>query len=142
MHGFVNVLLWLHLLGLGMGVGGGIALSQVGPKLVAAPTDQRDLWWPLEIFFGRIGLAGLLVLLITGPLMVWLKFGGPGGFSNWFWAKMVLVVVAASSIAVHEWARVRFQAGDAAAVPLMFLGGRMAGGAMVLVVLCAVFAFN
>jgi hypothetical protein len=37
----INLLIWLHLMGLAMGVGGGLALSQVGPRLVGAPPDQR-----------------------------------------------------------------------------------------------------
>ncbi len=138
----INLLLWLHFIGVGMAVGGGIALSQIGPRLIAAPADQRGTWWPLETFFSRIGAAGLTVLLISGPLMVWLKFGGFGGFTHWFWAKMTLVVIAICSVGLHEWAGARFKRGDDSAAPLMFLGGRVAGGAIVLVILCAVFTFN
>ena len=139
---FVNILLWLHLLGLAMGVGGGIALAFTGPKLIAAPPDQLDLMWAFEGFFSRIGSAGLAVLLITGPLMVWLKFGGPSGFTWWFWAKMVLVVAAVVGVGLHQWAGARFHRGDKSAVPMMFIGGRVAGASMVLAMLCAVFAFN
>src|SRR5258707_201450 len=108
MHILTNLLLWLHFIGIGLAVGGGIGLAQVGPKLVTASVDQRGLWWPLETFFSRIGAAGLIILLVTGPLMVWLKFGGPGGFTGWFWTKMALVAVAVSAVALHEWAGARF----------------------------------
>lgn len=142
MNNFINILLWLHFMGMAMGVGGGVALSQIGPRLVAATAEQRGAWWPLETFFSRIGAGGLVILLITGPLMVWLKFAGLGGMTTWFWAKMALVVVATAGIGLHEWAGARFKRGDESAAPLMFIGGRLAGGAMALVVLCAVFAFN
>ena len=33
---FINFLFWLHFIGLAMGLGGGIALGFVGPKLIAA----------------------------------------------------------------------------------------------------------
>ena len=137
-----NILLWLHFIGIGMGVGGGIALSQVGPRLVDGPIDQRELLWSLETFFARIGAGGLVILLITGPLILWLKFGGPSGLSWWFWAKMALVVLALTGVSMHEWAGRRFRKGDESFIPLMFISGRTAGVGILLAMLCAVFTFN
>ncbi|MDB5436022.1 MAG: hypothetical protein JWR47_2279 [Phenylobacterium sp.] len=142
MHIFTNLLLWLHFIGVGLAVGGGIALSQTGPKLVAAPLDQRTELWSFETFFSRLGAAGILILLVTGPLMVWLKFGGPGGFTRWFWVKMAFVTLAVIAVGLHEWAGARFKRGDQAAIPLMFIGGRLAGAAILLAMLSAVFTFN
>jgi hypothetical protein len=139
---WISIVLCLHLLGLGLGVGGGIALSQVGPRLVSAPPEQRELLWALERFFGRVGAGGLLVLLITGPLMLWLKFGGPSGLTWWFTAKMVFVCAAIVGVAVHEWAGRRFRGGDVGAVRWMFIGGRTAGMGIVLAVLCAALTFG
>ena len=137
-----TLLLWFHFIGVGMGMGGGIALSQVGPRLIAAPADDRELLWILERFFSRVGASGLAVLLATGPLLLWLKFGGPSGLTWWFWAKMVFVIVALVGVVHHERASSRFRKGEAGAVPLMFVGGRMAGLGIVLAMLCAVFTFN
>jgi len=139
---FTTFLLWLHFIGVGMGMGGGIALSQVGPRLISAPEDERKLLWTLEGFFSRIGAAGLAILLISGPLMLWLKYGGPSGLSWWFWAKMVLVAVALIGVILHEWAAHQFRGGALSAVPLMYFGGRMAGLGIVLAMLCAAFTFN
>lgn len=125
-----------------MGMGGGIALSQVGPQLIKAPIEQRDLLWALEKFFSGIGAGGFAILLITGPLILWLRFGGPGGLTWWFWAKMVMVAIALVGVVLHEWAGRRFRRGDEGAVPLMFVGGRMAGVGTVVAMLCAVFTFN
>lgn len=137
-----NILLWLHFVGIGMGMGGGIALSQVGPRLVVAPVDQRQLLWSLEVFFSRVGAGGIAMLLVTGPLILWLKFGGPGGLNWWFSAKMFLVGIALIGVILHEWAGRRFRNGDESAVPLMFIGGRTAGIGMALAMLCAAFTFN
>ena len=137
-----TLLLWLHFVGVGMGMGGGIALSKVGPRLISAPKDDRELLWLLEKFFSRIGAGGLAVLLVTGPLMLWLKFGGPAGMPGWFWAKMVFVFAALVGVVLHERASSRFRQGDASAVPLMYLGGRMAGLGILLAMLCAAFTFN
>jgi putative membrane protein len=137
-----TLLLWMHFIGIGMGMGAGIALSQVGPRLVAAPADQRGMLWTFEIFFARIGAGGLVLLLVTGPLMLWLKLGGAAGLGAWFVAKMMFVVLALIGVGLHEWAGRRFRKGDEAAVPLMFIGGRAAGAGIVLAMLCAVFTFN
>jgi protoporphyrinogen IX oxidase len=138
----INFLLWAHFLGIGMSVGGGVALARVGPALIAAPSDQRELLWSFEIFFSRVGAAGLLLLLVTGPLMLWLKFGGPSGLGGWFAAKMAFVAIAVVGVSVHEWAGRRFRTGNASSTRLMFIGGRAAGMGIVLAMLCAAFTFG
>lgn len=137
-----NLLFWLHFIGLAMGLGGGIALGFVGPKLIVAEGRMLEEMWRFERFFGRVGSAGLAVLVITGPLMLWLKFGGPDGLTWWFWAKMVFVLIALTGVAAHQWAGSRFHRGDRSAIPLMFASGRIAGASMALAILCAVFTFN
>lgn len=142
MHAFTILLLWLHFIGIGLAVGGGVALSQVGPRLVAAPEDARKDLWAFETFFGRIGAAGIAILVTTGPLMLWLKFGGPAGLSRWFWVKMALVGLAVIAVATHEWAGARFKRGEQGAIPVMFFAGRLAGAMIVLAMLAAVATFN
>ncbi|MEO6104664.1 MAG: hypothetical protein ABIP44_13640, partial [Pseudoxanthomonas sp.] len=74
--------------------------------------------------------------------MLWLKFGGPTGFGGWFAAKMGFVFLALVGVSLHEWAGRRFRRGDEKAVPMMFIGGRMAGLGIVSAALCAAFTFN
>ena len=138
----ISILLWLHFIGVGMGMGGGLALAQVGPRLIAAPAEQRQLLWDLEVFFSRVGAGGLAILLLTGPLMLWLKFGGPSGLTWWFSAKMAFVLVALIGVVLHEWAGRRFRKGESGAVPMMFFGGRMAGAGIVAAMLCAAITFG
>src|SRR5215470_2099748 len=134
-----NLLFWAHFIGLGMALGCGIALSVTGPKLGG---PGRELFWPVFKLFSRIVATGLVILLITGPLMIWVKFGGTSALNGWFWTKMSFVGVAVAGMGLHEWARARFARGDTGAVGFMALGGRLAGVGMVLAILCAVFAFN
>jgi len=118
-----NLFLWAHFIGIGFAVGCGIALSVTAPKLV---TDQREQFWPLFKFFSRMATTGVLILLVSGPLLIWLKFGGTSAFTGWFWAKMNFVGVAIAGAGLHEWARMRFRRGDANAASLMMVGGRLA----------------
>lgn len=138
----INLLIALHLMALAMGVGGGLALSQVGPRLVAAPPDQRAPWWPLVTVYSRISRAGVVLLLITGPPVLWLKYGGGVGVNDWFKLKMLLVVVLLVSIGVGGWGTARLKRGDEGGGKLMKVSGTVTMLTVTAIVLAAVFAFN
>lgn len=138
----INLLLALHLMALAMGVGGGLALSQVGPRLVAASPDQRATWWPLVTVYGRIARAGIFLLLITGPLLLWLKFGGDMGLNGWFKLKMALVLMLVASVGVGWWGAARLKRGDEGGGRLMKVTGLLTKLIVTAIVLAAVFAFN
>ncbi len=137
-----DVLLWLHLLGVAMGVGGGIAMSRVAPKVIAAPAGERAQLWPLEKFLARVIAAGLGILLITGPLMLWLKFGGGAGLGWSFWAKMAFVAATTLGVGLGQWAGARLERGNENAAKLMSLSGPLTGISAVLAMLFAVITFN
>lgn len=137
-----NVLLWLHFIGVAMALGGGMALAVTGPQFMANVAEYPELMWAVETALSRVGSTGLAVLLITGPLMVWLRFGGTAAMNGWFWLKMVLVAIATVAVGMHHVTGKRFRRGDQAALSGMAISGRVAGISMVAIVLCAVFAFN
>jgi hypothetical protein len=138
----VNLLLWAHFVALALGIGGGLAMSQVGPRLAAAAPDQRATWWPLATVFSHIATVGLVLLLITGPLILWLKFGGFGGLNAWFTLKMALVAVAVVTIGLSHWGLGRLRRGDEGGGRLMAITGPLTMLTVLGVVLSAVFAFN
>lgn len=138
----INLLLSLHLMALAMGVGGGFALSQVGPRLVAAAPEQRTTWWPLVTVYSRIAKAGIILLLITGPLLLWLKYGGDAGLNGWFKLKMALVFVLVVSIGIGLWGTARLKRGDEGGGKLMKVTGPVTMLTVTAIVLAAVFAFN
>jgi hypothetical protein len=142
MNTLINALIFIHFMGLAMGFAGGIAMSQVGPRLAAATAERREEMWPLATTLTRIALVGLVILLVTGPLVLWLKFNGPGGLTAWFWAKMAFVGAGVATIGLTESAKARFKRGDEAAARLMNATGTATGILLTLAVLCAVFAFN
>jgi uncharacterized membrane protein len=138
----VNGLIFLHLTAVAAGVGGGMAMSQVGPRLAAAGPAEREQLWPLANGITRIALIGLVVLLLTGPAALWLKFGGTAGLNGWFWAKMGLVAAGVVAVGVTEAAKARFRRGDEGAGRVLSAAGPVIGVLMLGVILCAVFAFN
>ena len=138
----INILIFLHFMAVAMGVGGGMTMSQVGPRLVAAEDEGRALLWPVADAITRIALIGLVLLLLTGPAILWLKFGGAHGMTAWFWAKMAFVGVLIVAIGVTEAAKAHLKRGDERAGRVMSAAGPVIGVITVGLMLCAVFAFN
>jgi hypothetical protein len=138
----INLLFWLHLTALAMGLGGGLAMSQVGPRLAAAAPDQRGTWLPLATAYGRIAGAGLLLLLITGPLLLWLKYEGVAGLNDWFKLKMALVALMVLTSGLSMWGLARLKRGDEGGGKLMMVAGPLTTLTTTAIILTAVFTFN
>ena len=138
----IDLLFWLHLMALAMGIGGGIAMSQVGPRLVAATPEQRMPWWPLATVYSRIAGTGLILLLITGPLLVWLRYGGIEGMNGWFKLKMALVAVIMLTMGLSMWGMGRLRRGDEGGARLMKVAGPLTTLTAAAITLAAVFSFH
>jgi uncharacterized membrane protein len=137
-----NLLFWLHLVGLGLGAVASFGLPVVGRQMPTATAETRPTLFKVAEGMSTLGRAGFAILIVTGPLLVWLKFGGTSGFTAWFWAKMILVVILLGIVIFAGINAKRAEGGDREA-------GRRAGmigmAALVVylgVILCAVFAFN
>lgn len=139
---YFDILLWLHFMGIAMGVGVGIAVSRVAPRVFAASANQRGELWPLERVLARIIAAGLVILLVTGPLMIWLKFGGTAGLGWSFWAKMAFVASTTLCVGLNQWAGARFERGDESAAKLIAISGALSGFSAILAMVFAVITFN
>ncbi len=139
---FVNLLFWIHMVSIALGGVAVFGLPVVGARIGPAAPEVRPTLFQIAERLSTIGRAAFGALIITGPLMVWLKFGGTAGFTGWFWAKMVLVVVLLGVIIYGGINAKRAQGGDMAAAkraPQISLVGMIT---FVGVLLCAVFAFN
>jgi len=141
MHVFINILVFLHLAALVFGMGAGIALIRLGPYYGQVGEEARAKLFILGRTFGKTANISLVVLWVSGILAVWLKYGGVGGLSGWFWAKMVLVVILSGSIGMGSAAYRKFVAGDMGASARAAMAGRINLVAGMGVILCAVFAF-
>jgi uncharacterized membrane protein len=138
----VNVLFWIHLTALAFGGAAAFGIPVVGSRLPGATAEARPLLFSLADSLSMLGRGAIAALIVTGPLMVWLKYGGTAGFTWWFWAKMVLVVLLLIAIIYAGINAKRAESGDIAAARRAPMLGMTAAGIFVLVILCAVFAFN
>ena len=138
----INLLIWIHIIAF---IAGG-SNSVVGPVIAgrlgtAAPEVRAGYFGVMERLAG-IGKGAMLALLVAGPLVIWLKYGGFDGVSPWFWVKMALIVVMLASIIVGGINDKKWQAGDVAAGRLADTMHKITGLAFAGVLLAAVFAFS
>ena len=90
----------------------------------------------------QVGKVAMVVLLVTGPLILFLRYGGFGGASVWFWIKMALIVVMLVAIIYGGINSKKAQAGDVEAGRRAGVAHRITGLAFAGVLLAAVMAFN
>jgi len=100
----------------------------------AAPTTNRLLT--------QFGHWGIIVLLVSGPILLFVRYGGFDGVSHWFWAKMGLVVVLAAGVVTSAMSARKMRAGDAAATRRVRVGRVVSVLALVGIVVFAVLAFG
>ena len=137
-----DILFWFHLVGLGLGGAAAFGLPVVGSRMKTATAETRPLLFSLLDGLSKVGRAGVGLLIITGPLVVWLKFGGIGGFNTWFWVKMALVVVLLGLVIYAGINGKRAEVGDREAAMRAPRIGMAATLTYVLVIGCAVLTFG
>jgi hypothetical protein len=138
----MDLLLILHLIGLMMGAGGGFG-SMIAQRAAAArPPEQAAVLRSLGPAMVNFSAIGLVVMLITGLALVYVKYNGFTGLTAMFWTKMVFVTtLTLASIAVHVTYG-QIKAGDTAAAARLPALGPIAGLSSVLAVIFAVLAFH
>ncbi len=90
----------------------------------------------------RSGQVGLGLLWLTGIIMVWTMFGGPGNLPPTFWIKFVLVLAVTAMVALLSITVRRVQGGDRSAAARLPLYGGVSGALLLLTVIFAVVALQ
>jgi uncharacterized membrane protein len=137
-----TILLWLHFIGLALGGAASFGIPVVGSRMQSAAPETRPLLMGIMHGLSSVGRAGLGLLIVTGPLMLWLKVGGVDGISVWFWVKMVLVLLLIAGVIYSGILFKRLQGGDVSVAPLMPRLGMANTAILVLIVLSAALTFG
>jgi uncharacterized membrane protein len=137
-----NLLLWIHLVALVAGGSNTVVMPIIGATLPKVDEQTRVTLFRIGLDMATVGKVATATLLISGPLLLWLKYGGLRGATPWFWAKMVLMLVMFAAIAFEETNFKKSASGDLAAARNSKLGGVVATVAFLGVLLTAVLAFN
>jgi hypothetical protein len=129
-------------MGLALGGAAGFGNAVVGRRLLAAGPDVRTHLFGISHGLANLGKAGMALLIVTGPLLLWLQFGGVNAVSWVFWLKMVLLVALIVDIVVMGRLEARAEGGDASAMKHMPRLGALSTLLLIGIVLCAVVAFQ
>lgn len=129
----------LHLLGLVLGLGFGLANIVIMQRLPATAEAMRPALMQLQKLNSRIAFAGVILLWVSGLWLYYAKYAGTG-LGGAFHAKLALVVVLTVLAAYAQWLLLR--AGSPPPANIMRMIGRtvpaLAAGAAAL----AVIVFN
>jgi hypothetical protein len=139
---FINILLWLHIVAFVAGGSNSVVGPVIGARMHGATPEARLAYFGVMNQLSSVGRASMVVLLITGPLIMWLRYGGLEGASVWFWVKMALVLVMLVSIIYGGINFKKEQAGDMEAAKRADIAHKISGLAFAGVLLSAVLAFN
>ena len=137
-----NLLFWLHFIGLGLGAVATFGLPVVGAQMPTSTAETRPTLFKVANGLTRLGRIGFGVLIVTGPLLFWLKWNGSAPAMAWFTAKMVFVLLLLILVIVAGITSKRAQGGDMAAGKRMPMLSVIGIAMFACVILCAVFAFN
>ena len=137
-----NLLFWLHFIGLGLGGVASFGLPVVGAQMRSATAETRPTLFKVANGLASLGRAGFGVLIVTGPLLFWLKFAGSAPETVWFVAKMVFVLLLLIVVIFAGINGKRAEGGDITAAKRAPMIGMAALVLFLCVIFCAVFAFN
>jgi protoporphyrinogen IX oxidase len=131
-----DIALMAHLLSLLAAGAALIGIPVVAARMGSATAETRPLLGGIVQSLGRAAQISFAVLIVSGPLMVWLRYGGVEGLNSWFWVKMALIVVMIGAMIVGGRLRA---AGNVAAAGSVAWVSR---AALVGVVIAAVLTFE
>jgi len=132
------LLFFMHIVAFVAGGANSVLMPILGSKMATATPEMRAEYMDIAGKVAKVGKAAMGTLLVTGVLVLWLKWNWviPNA---WFWVKMAAIVAMIVFIVLNERAQ---KAGgpDAARRSKMF--GQLTALSFALVILSAVFAFN
>jgi phosphoglycerol transferase MdoB-like AlkP superfamily enzyme len=137
-----QILLFLHFVGLMLGATGGFGSALVMRRAQGMAPDAAQTLRQLGPTLANLSAAGVALLWITGLVMVWSQWDGPGSLPGLFWLKFVFVLTLTAAVALIHMTYADIRRGNAAAAARLPKLGPVAGVSALLAVLFACFAFS
>ena len=85
-------LLFLHFVGLMLGATGGFGSAIVMRRAAGAPPEAARTLRELGPMLANVSAVGLGLMWLSGLIMVWSRWDGPGSLPGLFWVKFVFVL--------------------------------------------------
>jgi uncharacterized membrane protein len=137
-----QILLFTHFLGLMLGATGGFGSALIMRRAAGLVPDAARPLRDLGPMLANVSVAGLALMWLSGLILTWSLWDGPGSLPRLFWVKFLFVLSltgAAAAIHLTYGAIRRGDIGAAARLPRL---GPIAGASSLLAVLFAVLAFE
>lgn len=131
-----NLLLFSHFVGLML-----VATAFLG-LLGMLPRPGRDPEQSRSPYLTQLGHWGIIISIVSGGLMLWVRYEGFDGISHWFWSKMGFLLILIAGVVTAAMSARKMRAGDVAAAGRVRLGRLVAAVSLLLIVLTAVLAFG
>ena len=132
------LLFFIHIVAFVAGGANSVVMPIIGAKMATASPEVRSNLMDVALRLSKVGKAAMGTLLVTGVLVLWLKWNWVVP-NAWFWVKMAGIVAMIVFIVLNE--RTQKAGGpDAPRKSKMF--GQLTALSFALVILAAVFAFN
>jgi putative membrane protein len=135
------ILFIVHIVAFIAGGANSVVMPFIGPRLATATPEVRGTLMAIVMGVSKVGKYALGTLLVTGVLVLWLKWNWAVP-NFWFWVKMAFIVLMIVFIAGNEINARKAREGDTAAGQLAGRFGQLTGLAFLGVIVSAVFAFN
>jgi uncharacterized membrane protein len=139
---FNDLLLWLHLVALALGGVASFGIPVIGGKMPGATPEMRPVLFSAMKGLSRVAQVGLGLLLVTGPILFWLKWSFTAPSMTWFAIKMLLVLILIGGVIFSGVNARRIEAGNRDAAALQPRVGMAMMLVLLGVILAAVFAFE
>jgi uncharacterized membrane protein len=137
-----QALLFFHLFGLMLGAAGGMSSGIIMRRAASATPEAARTLRELGPMLARVSAAGVGLLWVTGLVLVWSRWGGPGNLPPLFWVKLVFVLTLTATVAGTGMAYAAVRGGNPAAAARLSKLGPISGISAILAVLFAVCAFS
>jgi uncharacterized membrane protein len=136
------ILFIIHLGALIAGGANSVLMPIIGRRMAAATPEVRGQLTGVAESLSKVGKYAMGTLLVTGVLVLWLKWNWVAPSPVWFWTKMAFIVLMIVFIALNEANAKRIREGDKGAVGRSRMFGMLTGLSFLGVIVSAVFAFE
>jgi hypothetical protein len=137
-----QALLFLHFIGLGLGMSASFGNLVMGKLIGDATPAERPVLARFPPVISRVGAGGLVLLWATGLVLTFHKWGGFASLPWQFHVKITGVVLLTLVVGVIESLHAKAKRGDAAAAARLPAIGSIATVLVLLIVLFAVLTFD
>lgn len=128
-----QIFLFIHLVAFAVGAATNVAMPIVAGQLAGAGPETAPRFGAIAKRLSNNARAAVVILIISGVGLVYLRYGGFEGMNAWFWVKMALVAFIVVMMGVGAFLPQLLN-------PKVF--GPVMRVTLLGIVLAAVFAFN